>query len=315
MSNPQDDDNTTQEAKPSQSPAFQFYPKDFLTDIKVVLMPPAVRGMYVTLLCHDWLQDGLPEDAIWILCASGMTQEEWLKGSWPLLQGCFTKHPKKSNTLTSWLLIGARASQEKWRKKCSEGGKKSAATRKALALSVGYERKGSSKIVPTNDQLNGNSPSPSPSPIYTEGSKDPSVTPPKILPEKITLAPRISMTKESAQTLIEEFGRESCEYYKKVCSDYLVENGKTKKDCAAFMRRWIRREIAERKGFYYPKQNGFQPHTAASTAQKNLEYFRSQNNGTIDVEELFASPIERQKELGGDAFGGTGLVPFVDKSK
>jgi len=78
--------------------------------------------------------------------------------------------------------------------------------------------------------------------------------------EKITLAPRILMTKEQARKMVDEFGKEACEYYKPVCSDWLVANGKTKKDGAAFMRNWMKKERSERKGFYYPKNN-FNSHT------------------------------------------------------
>ena len=44
------------------SPAFQFYPQDFLADDKVALMSPAARGCYIVLLCHCWLHKYLPKD-------------------------------------------------------------------------------------------------------------------------------------------------------------------------------------------------------------------------------------------------------------
>lgn len=43
-------------------PAFQFYPKDFLTDEKVVLMSNTEVGIYVRLLCFCWLEGSLPLD-------------------------------------------------------------------------------------------------------------------------------------------------------------------------------------------------------------------------------------------------------------
>ena len=43
-----------------KSPAFQFYPKDFLTDSHVVAMTLAERGAYITLLCLCWLDRSLP---------------------------------------------------------------------------------------------------------------------------------------------------------------------------------------------------------------------------------------------------------------
>lgn len=74
------------------------------------------------------------------------------------------------------------------------------------------------------------------------------------LEERVTLAPGLTMTRKQSKALIEEFGLEACRYYKPICSDWLLANGKKKKDAAAFMRNWIRKEQAERKGFYYPKK-------------------------------------------------------------
>lgn len=72
-------------------------------------------------------------------------------------------------------------------------------------------------------------------------------------PETKPFAPRIALTQAGYASLVEEFGENSFRYYLKVCSDYLVSNGKTKKDYAAFMRNWIRKDVAELKGFYYRK--------------------------------------------------------------
>lgn len=47
---------------PEKSPAFQFYPKDFLTDERVRLMCHTERGVYITLLCLCWLEHSLPQD-------------------------------------------------------------------------------------------------------------------------------------------------------------------------------------------------------------------------------------------------------------
>jgi hypothetical protein len=36
-----------------KSPAFQFYPKDFLSDSKAMIMPSEARGIYITELDED----------------------------------------------------------------------------------------------------------------------------------------------------------------------------------------------------------------------------------------------------------------------
>jgi len=38
-------------------PAFQFYPKDWLSDINVMTMTPTQRGGYIQLLCYMWLNE------------------------------------------------------------------------------------------------------------------------------------------------------------------------------------------------------------------------------------------------------------------
>lgn len=43
-------------------PAFQFYPKDFLSDSNVQAMSHTERGIYITLLSHCWLDGSLPGD-------------------------------------------------------------------------------------------------------------------------------------------------------------------------------------------------------------------------------------------------------------
>ena len=44
-----------------KSPAFQFYPNDFLGSAKVAAMTLEEVGLYTLLLCYDWNENGLPE--------------------------------------------------------------------------------------------------------------------------------------------------------------------------------------------------------------------------------------------------------------
>lgn len=45
------------------SPAFQFYPKDFLTSGHVISMSMIERGIYITLLSYCWLEGSLSADS------------------------------------------------------------------------------------------------------------------------------------------------------------------------------------------------------------------------------------------------------------
>jgi hypothetical protein len=106
-------------------------------------------------------------------------------------------------------------------------------------------------------------------------------------PKKIPLAPKLSITELEHEKLLEEFGSESVKYYTQVCSDYLLAKGRVMKSPAAFMRNWIRRDIAECKGFYYHKfQNGVK-----TQKEKNLEYFKNR------MEELKNEPQESHEML------------------
>jgi uncharacterized protein YdaU (DUF1376 family) len=46
----------------NKPPAFQFYPGDFLSDETVAMMNHEERGIYITLLCHCWLEGSIPAD-------------------------------------------------------------------------------------------------------------------------------------------------------------------------------------------------------------------------------------------------------------
>jgi hypothetical protein len=105
-----------------KAPAFQFYPKDFLTDDKVLLMSNESVGVYIKLLCFDWLYDGLPAD-----------QSKWL----PLVRQnaipaevaeCFKPYPWRPNFVTNPRLHRERIRQESNRnskRKAGELGAKS----------------------------------------------------------------------------------------------------------------------------------------------------------------------------------------------
>jgi len=46
----------------NKPPAFQFYPKDFLMDDKVIVMNLEEIGAYIKLLCLCWNNNGLTKD-------------------------------------------------------------------------------------------------------------------------------------------------------------------------------------------------------------------------------------------------------------
>ena len=72
----------------SKPPAFQFYASDFLTDYKLAVMGMSARGVYITLLAHAWLEQGLPNDEKMLarLCGNPDNWDE----IWEEVRMCFT---------------------------------------------------------------------------------------------------------------------------------------------------------------------------------------------------------------------------------
>lgn len=60
---------------------FKFYPSDFLNSPDVMMMSPAARGCYITLLCRCWLNakngGGIPSKTDYILSVCNCTEKEW----------------------------------------------------------------------------------------------------------------------------------------------------------------------------------------------------------------------------------------------
>lgn len=77
-------------SKSSKSPAFQFYPRDFLSSSKVDAMSMTERGVYITLLSRCWLDHGLPTDferlAKMVRLKRAQFERMWTSGT---LRECF----------------------------------------------------------------------------------------------------------------------------------------------------------------------------------------------------------------------------------
>lgn len=98
-------------------PSFQFYPGDFLADLNVQSMTMEERGIYITLLCHCWIEDGLPLD-----------DEHQMAQLWkrPAVAKCFSE---KNGKLRNPRLDKEKKKQEKYHKLLRERGLKGAKQR------------------------------------------------------------------------------------------------------------------------------------------------------------------------------------------
>jgi uncharacterized protein YdaU (DUF1376 family) len=125
----------------NRPPAFQFYPNDWLSSLKITLMSPAEEGAYIRLLCYAWADAdcSLPDDDT-VLAQLSRLGEGWLNGASTVIRKCFEAHPEKEGRLVNLRLLEEKQKQEAWREKSRIGGLESG---KSRALSA----KGSSTVV------------------------------------------------------------------------------------------------------------------------------------------------------------------------
>jgi uncharacterized protein YdaU (DUF1376 family) len=148
---------------PEKSPAFQFYPKDWLSDVKVMSMTPAQRGIYIQLLCFMWLEDdcSLPSSTEFL-----STLTNGLQPDIEVVKKCFYED---GGRLHQKRLCKEKKKQEEYRQKASIGGKNSAARRWGKAS---VENKGTYDLVTTTLQPNCNTSSSTPEDIYIGEQQD-----------------------------------------------------------------------------------------------------------------------------------------------
>ena len=69
-------------------PYYPMFPKDFDASEKVRVMTWSERGLYITLLNHSWLNDGLPVDPEHVRRVCGADRDEFAQ-MWPQVERCF----------------------------------------------------------------------------------------------------------------------------------------------------------------------------------------------------------------------------------
>lgn len=108
-----------------KSPAFQFYPKDWLSDGLVRAMGHEARGVYIDLLSIYWNDGGLPSDPK-ALAARVALPLRTFQRLWPLIAPCFEIGP---NSITSKRLDREKVKQSEYRSLQQAKGLKSAKSR------------------------------------------------------------------------------------------------------------------------------------------------------------------------------------------
>lgn len=135
-----------------KSPAFQFYPKDLLSDPVAMSFENETLGAYLKLLCFDWMDDGIPDDDQMLCRLAGITSKDPQKTMEPIRLK-YIKHPTKQNHITNKRLQKERERQATNREQKSNAGRASAQRR----------ANGKATEHPTEGATESNPPSPTPS--------------------------------------------------------------------------------------------------------------------------------------------------------
>lgn len=111
-----------------KSPAFQFYPTDFLADENVVLMTNQEVGCYVKLLCYCWREGSIPADVTKLskLCGEDGSA---MADLWLAIKPCFVPHTTDASRFVHPRLEEERKKQQEHRKERAESGAKGAKAR------------------------------------------------------------------------------------------------------------------------------------------------------------------------------------------
>jgi uncharacterized protein YdaU (DUF1376 family) len=100
-----------------RTPAFQFYPNEFLGSSKVRRMSMAERGIYITLLCSCWLDGSLPTDLTAIAETLHIKDAQFRKLWAHVLHECFVE---RNGRLVNVRLESERKKQADYRRKQKE---------------------------------------------------------------------------------------------------------------------------------------------------------------------------------------------------
>ena len=104
-----------------KSPAFQFYPNDWLSSTHIQLMTPEEEGAYIRLLAYHWNSDpmGLPSDDEELSVLSRLG-EKWVRGPSNKVRQCFFE---KNGRLFNKRLLTEKQKQDKYQEHQRESGR------------------------------------------------------------------------------------------------------------------------------------------------------------------------------------------------
>jgi len=114
---------------PDAPPWFPFYACDWLASLAVTEMTPAERGGLIQLLCHDWVNGGLPDDDDRLASLSGLG-DAWFNESAKVLRPWFASVRIRPGYISNPELQLEREKYVRYVENCQKGGAKSARNRR-----------------------------------------------------------------------------------------------------------------------------------------------------------------------------------------
>lgn len=126
-----------------RSPAFQFYPKDWLSDSNVRAMTVDAKGTYIELLCLYWLHGGLPNSTDYLARLVVLPPAKFRR-LWPQIAPCFTVD---GDQLHQKRMDREREKQDAYRRERSSSGKRGAEKRHGSAIKEPLAKSSSSSAV------------------------------------------------------------------------------------------------------------------------------------------------------------------------
>ncbi len=135
----------------NRPPAFQFYVRDFLSDENVVLMTLEEKGAYIVLLCFNWQEGSVPNDAAKLARLCGVDGDAMAR-LWPGLRPCFPEVDGDHTRLANPRLAAERQKQQDYHRKLSDAGKLGAEATHGKQVKDSGKANGHDKAKPTKGQ-------------------------------------------------------------------------------------------------------------------------------------------------------------------
>lgn len=229
-------------------PWFPFYPADFLGAEKVQLMTNEQVGMYVKLLCYQWMEGSIPEKSSSDIAVLrlGWGDETEMRDFNSILETCFVKHPTEKGRLINKRLDEIRREQEEISLRKQEAGRAGGRAKARLAVLGSCQLSATSKRLANSSYSESESKSESNSDIGLSEQRTVAVLPNGSTPKRVvnrgSAIPDDFVFNERGEAMAQGYGLNP---HKELAAfrDYHIANGTVFRDWQAAFRTWLRNAV------------------------------------------------------------------------